>query len=81
MVHFNVPHDWFETNLQNTKRYSEEGKKMRVSLLGISADSFSSNIYLQKNWEILVGEVSLNQINLPTFCIPSNQHFMVLGYN
>ena len=27
VVHFNVPHNWFETNSRNQKRYSEGGKK------------------------------------------------------
>ena len=26
VVHFNVPHDWFQTNLQHQKHYSEGGK-------------------------------------------------------
>ena len=29
VVHFNVPRDWFETNLPHQKRYSEGGKKIR----------------------------------------------------
>ena len=35
-VHFNVPCDWFETNLGHQKRYSEGGKKSPVccGLLG-----------------------------------------------
>ena len=27
IVHFNVPHDWFETNLRNQKCYSVDGQK------------------------------------------------------
>ena len=36
VVHFNVPRDWFETNLRHQKRYSEGGKKIRgcLGLLG-----------------------------------------------
>ena len=29
LVHFNVPHDWFEINLRHRKCYSEDGKKFR----------------------------------------------------
>ena len=29
VVHFNIPRDWFETNSQNQKHYSEGGKKIR----------------------------------------------------
>ena len=38
MVHFNVPHDWFETNSRHQKRYSEGGKNVRGcrGLLGSS---------------------------------------------
>ena len=28
MVHFNVPRDWFQTNSQHQKHYSEGGKKL-----------------------------------------------------
>ena len=28
MVHFNVLHDWFETNSQHQKHYSEGGNKI-----------------------------------------------------
>ena len=36
MVHFNVPRDWFEINLQHQKCYSEGGKNIRecCGLLG-----------------------------------------------
>ena len=36
VLHFNVPNDWFETNLQHQKCYSEGGKKICgcCSLLG-----------------------------------------------
>ena len=29
VVHFNVPRNWFETNSQHQKRYSEDGKIFR----------------------------------------------------
>ena len=28
VMHFNVPRDWFETNLRHQKRYSEDSKKI-----------------------------------------------------
>ena len=37
MVHFNVPRDWFETNLWHPKRYSEK--------LWVSRSTGKSNIY------------------------------------
>ena len=62
VVHFNVPRDWFETNLRHQKRYSEEGKKFRGchGLLGrviLALHVLSFHLHLVKQSEVYCDSV------------------------
>ena len=47
VVHFNVPRDWFESNLRHQKRYSEGGKKIR-GCRGVLGRVIGNNLKLQE---------------------------------
>ena len=54
VMHFNVPHDWFETNLWHQKRYSEGGKNIRgcCGLLGRVISDLINYFLIFAKWHV-----------------------------